>query len=66
MSLPPFPIAPGDKARDGRVLIVDDNVDLADNLRAVLAGVSVPGAGGGPVEVVTAARGSEALAIAPF
>jgi signal transduction histidine kinase len=62
MNLPaPVPARPR-----GRVLIVDDNVELVETLQAVLSRVAPEGARAEAVrlEVVTASRGEEALAIA--
>ncbi len=60
-----LPAAPARARPFGRVLIVDDNTELVATLHAVLVG---PGPGesgqGARLEVVTASRGEEALAIA--
>ena len=62
MNLP----APAPARSPGRVLIVDDNVELVGTLQAVLSRVGPDGVRGDAVrlEVVTASRGEEALAIA--
>lgn len=73
MSPRPFP--PPGNASDpprARVLIIDDNADLVGTLHAVLTGANlldgrVAGAespSGPPIEVVTAARGDDGLAVA--
>jgi signal transduction histidine kinase len=54
-------VTSGAQKRKGRVLIVDDNVDLVASLEGVLL-APVPNAP--PLSVVTAARGSEAIAVA--
>jgi PAS domain S-box-containing protein len=62
MNLP----APAPARSPGRVLIVDDNIELVETLQAVLSR-AVPGdvrAEATRLEVVTASRGAEALAIA--
>jgi PAS domain S-box-containing protein len=48
----------------GRVLIVDDNTELVATLHAVLVGAGAGDAQPARLEVVTASRGEEALAIA--
>ena len=54
-SVPSFPATKG----HGRVLIVDDNAELVDTLRSVIAS-GIPG-----LSIETAATGAEALEKAP-
>jgi PAS domain S-box-containing protein len=59
-TVPPPPPAPSPGRAPGRVLIVDDNVELVGTLQAVLSRAM----GAERLEVVTASRGEEALAVA--
>ncbi len=54
-------VTSGAQRRAGKVLIVDDNVDLVSQLSAVLL---APASDSAPLSVVTAARGAEALVLA--
>ena len=54
-------VTSGSQRRTGRVLIVDDNVDLVSQLSAVLL---APASDATPLSVVTAASGAEALVLA--
>ncbi len=58
------PVVEPDTRPSGRVLIVDDNVELVGTLRAVLVGSSTGRSLPSQLDVVTASRGDEALAIA--
>ena len=63
---PPAPQLEPDTRPSGRVLIVDDNTELVGTLHAVLVGSTVAAGKSLPsrLEVVTASRGAEALAVA--
>jgi len=65
-SIPPAASADLDTRPLGRVLVVDDNVELVGTLQAVLVGPTVAAGRSLPsrLEVVTASRGDEALVVA--